>query len=418
MLRISSSGTLDGYLMISRIAWRNILRNKRRSFILIISIMIGVIALLLTDAVSIGMMQQMLTNQIGADAGYIQIHKKGYHDDPALKNSIANTAPVRAALTRDGGSTSFSERLRTFGLVSSAYNSSGVSIVGIIPREEERITTVHDYIVKGHYLSNNPGDIIVSTATAEKLKVGLGDKVVIMASRIGGSVGSEACRVVGLFETFDSGFDQTHVYIPLPTAQQMLGAAGRVTEFVVNPVSPKMTDTIAQRLRTGFSPDFEVLTYKEMLPLLVMQIQLYDQTIYIFYAIIAIALIFGIINTMLMAVMERTHEFGVDMAIGMSNRRIFRMILTEAFFLGSIGTIVGLVISFTIYIPLSHTGWNLAMFSESLKSIGAGTIIYPVMKASSLINTVVIIPLAAVAGSVYPAMRATKLQPVEAIRSN
>ncbi len=404
--------------MISRIAWRNILRNKRRSIILIVSIMIGVIAMFLTDAISIGMMQQMLTNQIGADAGYIQIHQKGYHRDPALKNSITDTAPVRAALARDSSAYVVSERLRTFGLVSSAYNSAGVSIVGIIPREEKRVTTVHEYVVKGTYLTANPGDIIISTATAEKLKVGLGDKVVIMASRVGGSVGSEACRVVGLFETFDSGFDQTHVYIPIQTERQMLDAPGRVSEFVVNPLDPKQTDAVAERLRSELPAGFEVMTYKQMLPLLVMQIQLYNQTIYIFYAIIAFALIFGIVNTMLMAVMERTHEFGVDMAIGMSHKRIFTMILTEAFYLGAIGTVVGLAISFGIYIPLSHSGWNLAMFSESLKSIGVGTTIYPVIHASSLINTAIIIPLAAVVGAIYPALRAIKLQPVEAIRAN
>lgn len=404
--------------MIGRIAWRNILRNKRRSLILIVSITIGVIAVVLTDAISIGMMQQMLTNQIGADVGYIQIHKKGYRTDPALKNSMSDTAPVRSVLASLRASCDISERLRTFGLVSSAYNSSGVSIVGIVPQEERNVTTLHEYMAKGSYLSGRPGEIIISTATAEKLRVGLGDKVVIMASRLDGSVGSEACRVVGIFETFDSGFDQTHVYIPLQTAQQMLGAQERISEFVVNPVRTTQTGAIAQKLASELPPSFEVLTYKQMLPLLVMQIQLYDQTIYIFYAIIAIALIFGIVNTMLMAVMERTHEFGVDMAIGMSNKRIFTMILTEAFYLGAIGTAAGLVFSFAIYIPLSHSGWDLAMFSESLKSIGVGTVIYPVLKATSIINAIVIIPLVAVVGAIYPALRAVKLLPVEAIRAS
>ncbi len=404
--------------MIGKIAWRNILRNKRRSLILIVSIAIGVVAMVLTDAVSIGMMRQMLTNQIGADAGYIQVHKKGYQADPALKNSIADTAPVRSVLSTDTASCEVSERLRTFGLVSSAYNSSGVSIVGILPQKERKVTTVHNYMVEGTYLSGNPGDIIISTATAEKLRVGLGDKVVIMASRLDGSVGSEACRIVGLFETFDSGFDQTHVYIPMQTAQQMLDAPGRVSEFVVNPTDTKRTETVAAQIESDLPAGFEVLTYKQMLPILVMQLQLYDQTIYIFYAIIAIALIFGIVNTMLMAVMERTHEFGVDMAIGMANRRIFTMILTEALYLGVIGTAAGLVVSFAIFIPLSHSGWNLAMFSESLKSVGVGTTIYPVLAASSLINTILIIPLSAVIGAVYPALRAIKLQPVEAIRAS
>ncbi len=186
--------------------------------------MIGVMAMILTDGFSVGMMRQMLTNQIGADAGYIQIHKKGYQTNPALKNSIADPVVVQEGLAKLSPSCKISERLRTFGLISSANNSSGVSIVGVNPRAERKVTTIYKYIENGTYLSGKPDQIIISTSIAEKLKVGLGDKVVIMASRLDGSVGSEACRVIGIFETFDSGFDESHVYIPLQTAQQMLGA--------------------------------------------------------------------------------------------------------------------------------------------------------------------------------------------------
>ncbi len=403
--------------MIGRIAWRNILRNRRRSLILVISITIGVIAMVLTDAFSIGMMRQMLTNQIGADAGYIQIHQKGYQRNPTLKNSVTNTDEIRVALAKITSSCDVSERQRTFGLVSSAYNSSGVSIVGVVPRQEKEVTTICKYILNGAYLSGVSSEIIISTSIAQKLRVGLGDKVVIMASRLDGSVGSEACRVVGIFETFDSGFDQAHVYIPLQTAQQMLGATGRISEFIVNPVDSRQTEAIAEELKAELPQEYEVLTYRQMLPLLVMQIHLYDEIIYVFYAIIGIALIFGIVNTMLMAVMERTQEFGIDMAIGMSNKRIFTMILTEAFDLGMIGTATGLVISFAALIPLLHTGWDLSIFSESLKSFGVGTTIYPVLAASSLINTIMFIPLSAVIAALYPAVRAVKLQPAEAIRS-
>lgn len=380
--------------------------------------MIGVMAMILTDGLSVGMMQQMLTNQIGADAGYIHIDKKGYQANPTLKNSIADPDEVKAALAKESSSCNVSERLRTFGLVSSANNSSGISIVGVIPESEKKVTTIHKYLVKGNYLSGKPDEIIISTSTAEKLKVGLGDKVVIMASRLDGSVGSEACRVVGIFETFDAGFDQSHLYIPLQTGQQMLGAQNHISEFLVNPIDTKLTHSIAQRLISELTSTYEVLTYEQMLPLLVMQIQLYDETIYIFYAIIAIALIFGIVNTMLMAVMERTHEFGIDMAIGMSNKKIFIMILTESAYLGIAGTAVGLVAAFAVFIPLSYSGWNLAMFSESLKSLGIGTTIYPILTISSLINTVLIIPAATVVDAIYPALRAVKLQPVEAIRSS
>lgn len=403
--------------MISRIAWRNILRNKRRSLILIVSIIVGVMAMFLTDAFSIGMMRQMLTNQIGGDAGYIQIHKKGYQSNPVPKNSMENPGEVTSSIADELRQCNVSERLRTFGLVSSASNSSGVSILGVEPASERKVTTLYEYIVDGNYLSGQPGEIIVSTATAEKLNEGVGDKVVIMASQLSGSIGSEACRIVGLFETFDSGFDQSHVYVPMQTARQMLGSQDRISEIVVNPIDAKQTDIVAGEIKSRLADGYEVLTYRQMLPLLVMMLQLYDEIVYIFYAIIAIALIFGIVNTMLMAVMERTHEFGVDMAVGMSNKRIFIMVLAEAAFLGIAGTGLGLVASFAVFIPLAHSGWNLAMFSEGLKSLGVGTTIYPVLTASSLANTIIIIPLATVVGAVYPALRAVKLQPVEAIRA-
>jgi putative ABC transport system permease protein len=409
--------------MISKIAWRNILRNKRRSFILMTSIVVGVLALLLTEGFAVGMLQQMLTNQIGADSGYIQIHKEGYQSDPTLDNAMPDPGKVRNILDRDAAMLNYAERLRVFGLISSPYNSYGVSIVGIVPSEEKDITTISESVVKGSYISGEPGQILLSTSMAEKLKVGIGDKVVIMASQIDGSVGSEACRVSGLFETFNSGFDQSHVFVPIQTADQMLNADGRVSEFVINPKKPAEISTIDSRLRNEIKElprsggDYEVLTYEEMLPLLVAQLELYKQALYLIAGIIAFALVFGIVDTMLMSVMERTHEFGVSMAIGMSNRKIFLMVMVEALFLAIIGTVVGLAVSYLALSPLSHSGWDLSMFSASLNSLGVGSTIYPVLQASSVVQTVLIIPIVTLLGAVYPALKAIRLQPVEAIRA-
>ncbi len=409
--------------MILRIAWRNILRNKRRSLILIISIVVGVIAIVLTQAFVGGMMEQMLTNQIGTDVGYVQIHRTGYQVEPGIDNSMAAPDEIRNLLIRDSASINYSERLKTFGLVSSAYNSSGVSIVGIIPKEEKRITTMSQYVVGGKYLADAPDQILVSTSIAEKLKVGIGDKIVIMASQLDGSVGSEACRVCGIYETFNSGFDQSHLYVSIQTLRQMLNVNEMVSEFVINPMQRDRMSTVLSSLRkevqtaTGSSDKYEIMSYAEMLPLFVMQIGLYNQIFYIVYIIIGIALIFGIIDVMLMAVMERTHEFGVSMAIGMSNKKIFRMILAEALFLGITGTVLGLGISYAFCLRLAHTGWDLSVFSASLRSFGAGSKIFPVLDASTYIKVLLIIPLVTVFGAVYPAAKAIRLQPVEAIRA-
>lgn len=385
--------------------------------ILILSVMIGTVAVIFTEAFGGGMMQQMLTNQIGADVGYIQIHGKGYQTDPKIENSITDPDRIRGMLAKKRGLLKFTERLITFGLVSSAYNSSGVSIVGIMPNEEQKITTISKCVVKGSYLSVEANQILISSSTAEKLKVGLGDKIVIMASQLDGSVGSEACRICGIYETFNSGFDQTHVYVSVQTAAQMLNVQNRISEFVINPQNPNATAAIADKLEKELPPDYETLTYKDMLPLLVAQIELYNQLLYLVAAIIGIALVFGIIDTMLMAVMERTHEFGVSMAIGMSNKRIFSMVILEAFYLGIIGTVLGLAVSFTGSLFLDNSGINLSAFSASMKSVGIGTTVYPVFNISLMISSVSIIPIISVLGAVYPALRAIRFQPVEAIRA-
>jgi len=409
--------------MISKIAWRNILRNKRRSLILTVSILVGVFALVLSRAFVRGFMEQMLTNQIGTDVGYIQIHETGYQADPGIDNSIDSPKPIREILKDDSATIKYSERLRTYGLVSSAYNSAGVAIVGIVPSEEMKVTTISQYIVKGQYLAGESNQIIISTAIAEKLKAGIGDKVVIMASQLDGSVGSEACRVCGIYRTSNSGFDQSHIYVPIQSLRQMLNVGDMVSEFVINPISriemPLVLTGLYKDVRaiSGSSDKYEIMTYEEMLPLFVMQLGFYDQIFYVIYGIIAIALIFGIIDVMLMAVLERTHEFGVAMAVGMSTRKIFRMILVEAFFLGIAGTVVGLIIVYFTCMDLSRSGWDLSIFSDSLRSWGSGSKIFPVLETADFIKALLIIPLVTVVGAIYPAMKAIRLHPVEAIRS-
>lgn len=409
--------------MINKIAWRNILRNKRRSLILIVSITVGVFALILTRAFVGGLMEQLLSNQIGTDVGFIQIHKSGYQADPNIDNSIESPNGIRNILKGHSATINYSERLRTYGLVSSAYNSAGVSISGIVPDEERRVTAISQYVVNGEYLNGKPDQILISTAIAEKLKAGIGDKVVIMASQLDGSLGSEGCRICGIYETSNSGFDQSHVYVPIQTLRQMLNVHDMVSEFVINPLQREKMPAVLNGLRTEIhtssssSDKFEIMSYEEMLPLFVMQFGFYNQIFYVVYGIVAVALIFGIIDVMLMAVLERTHEFGVAMAVGMANRKLFRMILVEAFYLGILGTVVGLVIAYFTCLDLSRNGWDLSVFSESLRSFGSSSKIFPVLEAEDFIKALLIIPFVTVLGAVYPALKAIRLHPVEAIRS-
>jgi putative ABC transport system permease protein len=402
--------------MLLSLAWRNLWRNRRRSIIVLISVAVGVVATVLLDTLSRGMIHQMLNNQVGSHVTHMQIHRKGFLKNPIIQNSIADPDKVIRALESTPGIAQYSARVVTFGLLSSATNSSGISLVGVDPDRENTLTTIQSSIVEGTYLTGAPHEVVIGKALAEKLSVGLGDRVVAMASAKDGHMGSELFRVVGFFETFSSAFDKSSVYIPRSSAQKMLGLASEVSEFAMLVVDPNRLTTLAGELQEKIGDDFEVLPYREILPFLVLQIDLYDQSMVIFYVIIGIALIFGIINTMLMSVFERIKELGVLKAVGMKNGRILAMILTEAMFLGVIGTAAGFVIGYLMYIPLSTSGLNLTTFSEGLRSFGVGAIVYPVFTAGVILNALLVIPLMAVVGAVYPAIRAMRLEPVRAIR--
>lgn len=402
--------------MLFRIAWRNLWRNSRRSLIVLVSVIIGVVALIIMDALSIGMVEQMLENQIGSHVAHIQVHKKGFTDNKIIQNYIPNSTAVETALQNTDGIKYYSSRVLTFGLLSSATNSSGVYLVGIDPQEEEKVTKIKRSLVEGEYLSGKEREIVIGKSLAEKLGVELGDKVVAMATALDGTVGSDVFRIVGLYQTFSSEFDKTTIYITLDNAQRMLGLGDKLTEFAIIVDNTKFLDRIKASLKSQLGENYEVFTYRDLLPLLVMQMDLYKETIWIFYLIIGIAMVFGIVNTMLMSVLERIREFGVLMAIGMKNARLFIMILLEAFILGIFGSVLGVIVGIIIYYPLSISGIDLSFFAEGLTAFGSGAIIYPILTMNSVINAVMIIPIVSVLGALYPAYKTIQLQPVTAIR--
>ena len=402
--------------MLIKIAWRNLWRNKRRSAIVLLSIVVGMATIVLFDTLSMGMVNQMLRNRVGNHIGHIQIHRAGYHDNPQVAAVIPQPRSVEQAIRQTPHVRYYAPRVLAFGLASSAMSSAGIQLVGIDPQKEQHITLIASSIKKGRYLQNNPHEILISTRLAKKLNVQLGEKIVLLANTVTGAVGSDVFRVVGLYETFDSNFDRTYIYIPIAEARKLLEIPDGVHEFVIIADAIDWIPAIKEHLRGALSASLEVLSYRDIIPLLVAQLQLYQEMIAIYYVVVGLAIAFGIVNTLLMAIFERVHEIGVLMAIGMRPLKLFWMLLLEAAVLGYLGTALGLIIALLLYWPLSHTGINLAMFSESLRSFGVGAIIYPVLTPAAVVNSVVTLPLVSIVAAVYPAWRATRFQPMEAIR--
>ncbi len=402
--------------MLLKMAWRNIWRNARRSLIVITSIVVGLVAILLNDALSIGMIQQIFDNQIRSHVSYLQIHARGFNDNKVIQNRILRPEAVERLLDRNPDIQAYSRRVVTFGLVSSASNSSGSMLIGVEPGREGLVTTIKASIVEGKYLTGSPHEVIIGKSMAEKLGVGLGAKLVAMSSMVSGAVGSDLFRVVGIFQTVSSEFDKSFVYVSLQNAQEMLELGEAVSEFAIITASRESVERVKHQVASELGPELEVLSYADLLPLMIAQMEMYKETSYVVYVIVGLAMIFGIINAMLMSVFERIHEFGVLMAIGMKNRRLFLLVLTEALLLGVAGTAVGLLVGMAVYLPLTATGIDLSMFAEGLASFGSGSVIYPRLTLDSVITASLVVPLVTLLGAVYPALKSIRLVPVQAIR--
>jgi putative ABC transport system permease protein len=329
--------------VLLKIAWRNIWRNRRRTVIVLGSVVVGMALVLFMDAFIEGFINQTFRNQIGAHVVHMHINRAGFNDNKTVQNFLPGREIVDSLLGEHPAINAYSGRVVTFGLVNSAYNSSGISFVGVDPGSEANLTTIAESIVEGRYLGGEPNEIVMSMRTAETLQVGLGDRIVGMASSMDGSVGSDMYRVVGLYRTMLSGFDRTHVYIPLASAQRMLGLGDDISQYALTVADPDEIAELRRSFQETLGPEYEVLSYVELLPQLVLMVDVSRQSMTFIYLIIGAAMIFGIVNALLMSVFERIREFGVLMSIGMKNGRVFGMIVLEAVLIGLLGSFGGMI---------------------------------------------------------------------------
>jgi len=403
-------------------AIRNLLRNKRRTLIVLSSIIVGVAATLLYDSINAGMINQMLVNQINSYYSHIQIHKQGFNDNKLVTSYIPDYKNVEEVIQKQDYVRNYSKRVIAFGMLSSANSSAGISMLGIEPGNEKKVSNIYKMIIEGKYLSGKSNEILISKKMAEKLEVTLGDKVVAMAADINGKVNSELFRIIGIYRSHTAEFDKVFVYVPIENARTILGLGDNVSEIAIITNNSDSTLSYKKQLVSAMknagveSNEVEVSTYQELLAMIMYLIDIWKQTSIIIYLIIALAVLFGVINTMLMSVFERVNEIGVLMSIGMRNSGIFRMIILEAFMMGVVGTLIGFGIGVLIYLPLSNNGINLGMYSESMQTFGLNNIIYPALDSNVIINSIFIMPLATAVGAIYPARKAMKLQPTDAMR--
>lgn len=404
--------------LLITIAWRNLWRNPRRSLILISAIMVCIVALMFTLGYINGILRQMVTNSVEFHLGEMEIYKNGFNDDHDPVNHISSPGEILDFLGKQEGLAGYSPRVEGRGLASSSYASSGVRIIGIDPSSEAKITLVARSVIEGDYLeSGGAQGILIGRKMSEKLKLGLGDKMVLTVQTVNGELAADAYRVVGIFKTISSDFDKYMVYLPIASARQLLEIDSGITGIVMRLADRARAAEIQGRIKERFkSHDIEVLSWEELEPLIAEMVRISKKWNLIFFVAVFIVLSIGIINTQNIAVYERMHELGVLKAMGTGPLFIFSMVMMETFFLGLVGITAGFCLSFPVILYFSISGLNLAMFSEGMEMFGLGARIYFEIEPFDIIFCSLSILATAFFGSFFPALRASRLEPVRAIR--
>ena len=401
--------------MIAAISWRNVWRNKLRSLVIMLAIAIGLTGGIFAVAMFNGVTEQRLRTAIDIQTSHLQVHAPDFTQNRDTRLYLPNADNIVSAFQSDPRVKSVTPRLVATAMAGSANANTGVVVSGIDPTMEKEVSTLYLSMEEGDYFeTDRRNQILISSRTAKKLKVGLNSKVVLTMQDSNGEIVGAAFRVTGIFRTTYSVYDEGNMFVRKADLERIMSMQGIVNEVAVRLHDIEEAESVKGAMLERF-PDAEILIWREIRPELAYLTDATWQVNYLILIVILLALAFGILNTMLMAIFERVREIGVLMAVGMSKGRIFAMIILETVFLSLTGAALGMVLSALLVYTTGSRGINLAMFAQGLEAFGLSSVIYPQLQPHFYVNLAIMVIVAAMLSALYPAMRALRLKPVEAI---
>jgi len=401
-----------------QIAWRNIWRNPRRTGVILIAVIIGVWSMIFMGALLRGILAGMIHNGINTLTGHIQIHQTSYPNDPSIEHRIADPAGVEDILAkRLPEGSQWTQRVRVNAVVNNARHNKGATMVGIDPEKEARMSFIGTAVTQGRYLK--PGEanaVLVGRALAEQFETGLGRKLIVMSQDAGGRIASRAFRIRGIFQAEMEATEKSYIFVNLQAAQKMLKMGQAVSEIAILLPDPNQAGEAVGMLKKELAGrDLAVRSWMEALPLLQAYLKMYDSFILIWFVVVFVAMGFGILNTTLMAVFERMREFGLLKALGMRPGRIVTGILTEALFILAMGLVVGNLLGLASCWALSFHGIDLSALAKGVEYAGMSRLIFPVIWVKDVVSANLVVLLLGLLVCLYPAVKAARFTPVEAM---
>jgi len=405
--------------MIWFIAWRNVWRSKLRSMVMIAAIALGLFAGVFIMAFMNGMVETKIDSATKSELSHIQIHAPHFLDNNEIELSIPNVNNLLKKIKTVDNVVAVSPRLVAEPFVMAAHGTGGGKLIGIDVEKEKQVTDISERLIDGTYLekTSRMPPVLIGEKLAEKLKLRVGSKINVQIVDRSGYLSAKGYRVSGIYKTQSTTFDETHLFVHFHDLQKQLGMENDTAHEIAMVLESGDKAEMVKSSIKDIAGEQEVKTWKELSPEISMLTTMMDQYMYIFILIILLGLCFGIINTMLMAVLERTKEIGMLMAVGMNNKRIFRMIILESVMLTLTGGILGIILGTVFTKIFEHNPINLSMVSAGMEKYGFATEVYTVLPTESLGTIVFLVILTGLISAIYPARKALKLNPAEATRS-
>lgn len=400
-----------------KIAWRNLWRNRRRTYITTASITFAIMIALTMRSFQVGSYSHMVNNIVHAYSGYFQIHAKGYQDDQVLNNAMEES-PEIFSLINEYPDLEISSRIESFVLSSYEQQTKGAMLVGVDPRSEDALTSISEKLIKGEYLSKDDNGALISSKLASYLKIDIGDSLVLIGQGLYGSSAAAIFIIKGILKFPSPQLDNKMIYTSLSAAQEFYSAQGYLTSIAFNMENPEKLDKTVTKIRNKIDTSaYEVLTWKEMSPELDQQIESDEISGLIMLGILYIIIGFGILGTILMITTERAKEFGVMMAIGMKKTQLIFIQIIEMFFIGIIGILAGIsvalpIIGYFLNNPLKLEG----DMGQLMIEYGIEPIMPVILRADYFITQIIIVFVIIIISTAVSAIIISRLKIINALR--
>jgi len=387
----------------------------------ILAIVFATMLLVFMLSFQFGSYDTMINTAVKIHTGHVQVQAEGYRDKMDIRLVVPNPGAVDDVIKDIPGIEAYTSRANAFSLVSSSDRTYGVLLTGIDPEREAKVSTLKKLVQRGEYLAQEDTDMaLVGELLARNLKVDIGDELVALGQGRDGSVAASVLKVKGIFSSGEDKFDRNSVQMPLGYFQDVFSMRGAVHEMVVLGRSLEDVKKIKKELGAGVRSidndgNLVVLDWMELMPGIVQSIKLDLVSGLIMYVILIVVVAFSILNTFLMTIFERTREFGVLMAIGMTPGRLMKSLFLESATITLIGIILGIISGGMITWYYQVHGILISGAAELLSQYGLPERMYPQLSVLSVSIGAGIVLIITILTAIYPVLKVRRLRPVEAM---